>query len=99
MLEVIRRYYNGSSVLLRTDTIWMQKKGNVIVRPATEITYQRVLRVRGNYTGGSRVVVSITVEGNFDTIESSSGNYLSAEWTSPPALLNMTDLPVVGETV
>lgn len=101
MQNLTRKYYNSSDQLLRQDLIQMVQMGNVLVRPASEITFRRHLVTRTTVSGdiSVRTVSYIEVSGNFDSIETSSGNFLQCEWTSPPARCGMTDLPVVGEAV
>ena len=101
MHSLTRKYYNSADQLLREDTIFMVERGNVLVRPASEMTFRRRLTVDSTFSGdiSDRVVSYIEISGNFDTIESSSGDFLECEWYTPPARCGMTDLPATGDTV
>jgi hypothetical protein len=99
MLEITRQYLNGSDETLRADTIIMERMGEPIARAAGEHTFRRVLRTQWFYGPTSRTVAAIELVGNFSSVETSSGNFLYAEWVSPAAICDMSDLPKLSDTI
>ena len=99
MLEIIRYYKNNGNDTLRVDTIHMERTNDPIARVMTEQTYARRLRVTQHHGPADRVIKTISMVGNYDTTETSSGNFLWATWTSPSAQVDMSDLPVVTDTL
>ena len=105
MLELTRTYKNVSSEVLRVDTIIMEKTHHNTWRPfrvhpdQRGITYSRNFSTVNHYGPAVRAVSSIEVAGNFDIIESSSGDYTYCEWYSPVAACDMSDLPAVSDDV
>lgn len=104
MLQLNRIYKNSNSEEIRIDTISLVRKRNRVVKAGLMTTaaadvFQREVKVLKLYVSANRTVSEIEVIGDFDTIEASSGNFTSAEWASPSARLDMSDLPIVGSTV
>lgn len=98
-MQVTRIYRNSAEYDLRIDSINMVRKQNTIASEASTHTFTRRLTTNNIYSTATsdRTVAEIEVIGDFDTIEGSS--YAWAKWTSPQATVNMTDLPVVGDSV
>jgi len=97
MPTVIRKYFNATDELLRTDTIVMTLRD--CVTPPTKSTYIQNLSTVKCYSSADREVNYIAISGDFDSIETSSGNFVEAEWFSPVMLCNMSNLPQTGETI
>lgn len=106
-MEVIRSYYNGDDDLIRLDTITLQHNTNfkniVTYSDITNVSYKRNLKTKvihiNSGTPASRVVAKIEVIGDFDTLDS---GYTFAKWTRGDGtefIMDMTDLPVITETV
>ena len=111
-----RLYYNSTPVLIRTDKLQMLPQNNFtsIVNydggngPQTP-SIKRSLQVEPSHaaSGGggapiSRVIDRLEVTGDFDSIESVTGDYQYAEWTrgnSTTIKMDMTDLPKCGDTI
>lgn len=98
MLQLVRRYYNGSSDLIREDAITMLRRTDTFVTGHSNPTWIREIRTTRYHIPLSRTVATIDVYGNYDDVEVYSGNFLWAQWDSPSVYLDMSDLPLVTET-
>lgn len=99
-MQLTRQYKNAAGDDIRIDMINMECKGNTIASKAETHTFRRVLNTQPIYkTGAARVIAEIEVIGDFDSIETSSGDFQWAKWNSPAATLDMSDLPSVGDTI
>jgi hypothetical protein len=104
MLEATRIYKNASDEEIRIDTITLlAKRDNICIGAMGDMqsghTYSRNVNITRLYSSADRVVASIILMGSFDSVETSSGSFLLASWISPATDLDMSDLPVVGDTV
>lgn len=100
-MQVTRQYKNEAGDDIRIDMITLIRKGNTIASKATTHTFVRKVDKQPIYnnTIADRDVAEIEVIGDFDSIETSSGSFTWAKWTSPVATLDMSDLPSIGDTV
>jgi len=100
-MEVVRQYKNAAEDLIRVDTIIMERKQDAIAADINTHTFQRILRISLVHGTGlsDRVVAAVDIIGDYTSIEVYTGSFTWAQWTSPPALVNMSDLPQVGDTV
>ena len=100
MLYVTRTYKNSAFETLRIDriTLTATTPSNAYA-VLTSRTYKRNVETEKVLIASNRTVANIVVEGNFDTIESVTGDYEYCDWTSPVAKCGMSDLPGVGDTV
>lgn len=107
-MQAIRSYYNASGDLLRTDLCSLDVqpsfKGIVEFQPTGPqfVGRRNVKTTLAATTGASRLVDTITVESNCDTLEGSTGNFLFAQWNRGDGntmTLDMSDLPVVGDSI
>ena len=100
MLKVTRQYINIGGETLRTDEIIMSSKTPSIAKSFTEQVFERHIVNRTLVAGpADRTVDSIQLIGNFTDYESSSGDFLYVEWSSPATICDMSDLPGLGDTV
>jgi hypothetical protein len=98
-MELTRIYRNSNEDELRVDTIIMERRSNTISKNFQNHTFQRNLKTQFYFGPADRVVADIQVIGDFTSIEQSSGNFMYAEWASPPGTCDMSDLPIIGDTV
>lgn len=111
-MRAYRKYYNATDDLLREDTVDVvtryKYKDVVLNKYMNEDLRMRYTvnvktrKVYGPSGLGSRTVDRIELEGDFSSCETSSGDYTWASWdigNSQDALANMSNLPVVGDTV
>jgi hypothetical protein len=82
----------------------MEPTTNALTNGVAAKTYAR--RITHSYlheTGAARVVAGIQIVTSADTIETVSGDYTFAEWTTINAgqtvRCDMSDLPGIGDTV
>lgn len=103
-MEVIREYINSSDKSIRMDTIQMVPAFGDGSRILSEQTYKRQIKTQLLYPDSDRVVDSINIYTDADTSDfdpSGANNYSYVEWTnrSKTVRCNMTDLPIIGESV
>jgi len=102
-LEVTRIYKNSATDIIRVDTIYMQPTTNQLTSGVNARTFYRDLSTSKLHEPADRVVASIQLITSADTVETATGNYLTATWTGRnagvPILCDMSDLPRVGNTV
>ena len=98
-MEIVRQYKNASEEDLRIDEIQMTRKNNPISKDKNYHVFNRRLKTRMVYGATDRVVAKIEIIGDFSSIETSSSNYTWAKWTSPEATCDMSDLPIVTDTI
>ena len=107
-MKAIRSYYNSGGDLLRTDSLLLDLqpiyKGIVTFQPTgpQSSATRRLKTTLESTTSVARVVDTITVECDCDTLEGSTGNFLFAQWNrgnDTTLTLDMSDLPAVGDTV
>ena len=108
---VTRVYKNAAGDTLRTDEVFVQ-----ILQPGPalfptiynnpsllmNVGPRKVTTSLSYKTGGSRVVSSITVSGDYDSVETSSTSFVWASKTLGNGQLieiDMSDLPLIGESV
>jgi len=111
-MKAYRKYYNATDDLLREDTITVsvRQKYKDIIRytySSEEIGLQTKVkidtkRIYGPSGLGTREVERIELEGDFSSCEGASDNFTWAAWDlgdDREALADMSNLPVVGDTV
>jgi hypothetical protein len=103
-MNILRSYLNASGDVIREDNIYMSRKFHTMVDGIDAPTFNRVVVTdKAHYSGypADRVVSSITISGDYDDIETVSGNFLLASWEfgGTTVRCNMSDLPAVGDTV
>ena len=104
MLQLNRVYKNSAGEEIRIDVISLRRKRNRIVKVGLMETgaadvFVRDVNKMNMHVSADRTVTSIELIGNYDTAETSSGDYLWASWTSPSARVDMSDLPAVGDSI
>lgn len=101
--DITRIYKNAAGNTIRTDIINLRATQVSSMSGVSAKTFYRELRTELRHEDADRVVDSIEVLTTANTIETVSGNYLWAEWTTGNATqgkrCNMSDLPIVGNTV
>lgn len=104
MLQVNRIYKNAAGEEIRIDTISLSRKRSRIVKAdfmetgAADV-FERSVNKLKLHVSADRTVTEIELIGDFDTVETSSGNFLWAAWDSPVARVNMSDLPAITDDV
>jgi len=102
--DVTRVYKNAAEDIIRVDTMIMEPTTNVLTTGVSARTFRRRLKteLRASLAAG-RVVATIDVYTNADTVELATGNYTYVQWSNGNAdtayRCNMSDLPAVGDTV
>ena len=98
-MELIRQYKNADGNDIRIDTIIMTRRQEPINSKANTHTFLREIKIRCIYNTSvsDREVAEIEIIGDFTSLDGSA--YAWAEWDSPHAIVDMTDLPFVGDTV
>lgn len=105
-MQLIRTYYNSTD-LLRIDYLGLELHVSYapIVRYTGEgpkFSARRTLQTKLDHTtSDTRTVDKIEIVGDFDTIETSSGNYTWAKFVDGDTtyVLDMSDLPGIGAAV
>lgn len=100
-MELNRVYFNDAGEIIRKDTIQMVRRFHPMVDGIQAPTFQRVVRTDATYIAANRAVVLIQVGGDFDAIETVSGNYEYATWEfgGTTVRCDMSNLPIVTDTV
>lgn len=103
-MYIIRSYLNSSEDVIREDNIFMSRKHHTIIDGVNAPTFNRIVNTdKAHYSAGysDRVVNSITISGDYDFIETDTGNFILASWEfgGTTVRCNMSDLPGVGDTV
>lgn len=103
-MEITRMYKNSADETIRIDSIQMVPSFGSISRIPSEHTYRRELRKDLVFTSVDRVVDVIEIITDADSSDfnpSTINNYAYVEWTerNPTVRCNMSDLPVIGDTV
>jgi len=101
--SITRIYKNVTGDILRVDTIFMNATTDPISSGVSSKTFRRILNTQLHHGPANRVVTEIEIYTDADTIETATGNYTYVAWTGGNAgtdyRCNMSDLPVVGDTV
>lgn len=103
-LSVTRVYKNASGDTIRIDNIYLEATGNPLTMGVLPKTYARHVSTSVVHaTGVSRTVAGIELLTSADTIETVSGDYKTATWTTinagVPVICDMSDLPGISDTV
>ena len=104
-LEVTRIYKNSHEDTLRVDTIYWTRTTSTLNIGTGLSTYARQLNTLNMVASivVNRVVANIEVITNANTIDGSGPpyNYQFVRWTRSNGIINgdMSDLPVIGDTV
>jgi thiamine pyrophosphokinase len=100
MLQLTRFYKNTDGADLRVDTITLTEKyDNICVGANGGRVWVREVKKMNMYSATDREIATIEVFGDFDSVETSTGSFIWASWNRPSVDLDMSDLPVVGETI
>jgi hypothetical protein len=98
-----RIYKNSSEDTIRVDTMYLEATRDVIMSGVSQKTYARRIEKLLLCESADRVVTSIQIVTDADTVETGdvSGplNYPYCSWSSTGAICNMSDLPIIGDSV
>jgi len=100
-MRLTRAYINYSDEIIREDTITMERHFHVLVDGVDQPTFIRRLAKEAVAGAASQTIASIQCSGDWDAIETASGNYTYCTWTfgGGTVICDMSDLPVVGDNV
>jgi len=98
-MEIVRQYKNASDEDLRVDQIRMIRRNNTISKDKANHVFQRDLKTQWFHGPADRDVAVIEIVGDYNSIETSTGDFKWAKWTSPVGTCDMSDLPGIGDTI
>lgn len=111
-MKITRIYYNAADDLIRLDALRLDvqpistgivtHQDNGLNVSATRRLSTQTFHISSGGTPVSRVVDKIEITGAYDEITVASGAYTSAAWNrgdDTQLILDMSDLPVNGDTV
>lgn len=100
MPQLTRLYRNSDDEDLRIDKInAVPRFDNLITGSTGGQTYLREKTTTLIYGSSNRTVSEIQVIGDFDSVETSSGNFVWVSWDKPSIDMDLSDLPFVGDEI
>lgn len=102
-MELSRVYKNSSDDIIRIDTIYLRSTGSEQTTGPVRKTWIRTVDTSLVLESSDRTVSSIQLVTDADTYDSSASgpqNYTWVSWSTHGGVrCDMSDLPVIGETV